>query len=133
MLTKRARYFYDADAVREDSADPEGSAKRYAAPFFVGPKHESGGYSPDGATHTAGMKQFNGSRNLRNVWTIATAPYAAAHFATFPPELAERCIRAGTSEKGCCSAMIPKLRLRSDLTEAQRATVFARLGSRGIA
>lgn len=25
-----------------------------------------------------------------------------AHFATFPPELAERCIKAGTSEKGCC-------------------------------
>ena len=34
--------------------------------------------------------------NARNVWTIATAPYAEAHFATFPPELAERCIRAGS-------------------------------------
>jgi hypothetical protein len=45
-----------------------------------------------------------GSRNLRNVWTIATAPYSEAHFATFPPALAERCIRAGTSERGCCAA-----------------------------
>ena len=42
-------------------------------------------------------------RNLRNVWTIATAPYSEAHFATFPPALAERCIKAGTSERGCCS------------------------------
>jgi hypothetical protein len=45
-----------------------------------------------------------GMRNLRNVWTIATAPYAEAHFASFPPLLAERCIRAGTSERGCCAA-----------------------------
>lgn len=42
------------------------------------------------------------SRNMRDVWTIATAPYAEAHFATFPPELAERCIKAGTSERGAC-------------------------------
>lgn len=35
------------------------------------------------------------SRNIRNVWTIATAPFPDAHFATFPPELAERCIKAG--------------------------------------
>jgi DNA modification methylase len=41
---------------------------------------------------------FNGSltRNLRNVWTIAIAPYPEAHFATFPPDLAERCIKAGS-------------------------------------
>ena len=43
-------------------------------------------------------------RNLRNVWTIATQAYSEAHFATFPAELAERCIRAGTSERGCCAA-----------------------------
>ena len=41
-------------------------------------------------------------RNARNVWTIATQPYSGAHFATMPPELAERCIKAGTSEKGAC-------------------------------
>ena len=43
------------------------------------------------------------TRSCRNVWTIATAPYIHAHFATYPPALAERCIRAGTSERGCCS------------------------------
>jgi DNA modification methylase len=42
------------------------------------------------------------SRNARSVWTIATAPFPEAHFATFPEELAKRCIRAGTSERGCC-------------------------------
>lgn len=102
LLSKSARYFYDADAIREDSVDPEGSAKRYAAPFFAGPKHESGNYSADGAKHTAGMKVFDGSRNARTIWTIATQPFSGAHFATMPPDLAERCIKAGSSEKGCC-------------------------------
>jgi DNA modification methylase len=43
-------------------------------------------------------------RSARNVWSIATSPFSEAHFATFPPELAERCIKAGTSERGCCAA-----------------------------
>lgn len=34
-------------------------------------------------------------RNRRSVWTIATQPFAEAHFATFPEELAETCIKAG--------------------------------------
>jgi DNA modification methylase len=34
--------------------------------------------------------------NARDVWTIASEPFADAHFATFPTALAERCIRAGT-------------------------------------
>ena len=43
-------------------------------------------------------------RNIRTVWTITSKPYRGAHFATMPPELAERCIRAGTSERGVCPA-----------------------------
>jgi len=35
------------------------------------------------------------SRNRRSVWTVATQPYAGAHFATFPPKLIEPCIIAG--------------------------------------
>jgi DNA modification methylase len=104
LLTKSARYFWDAEAVKEQSADPEGSAARYEKPFFVGPKHEAGGYSASGAKHTAGMKTFSGTRNLRSVWTIATQSFSEAHFATFPPALAETCIKAGTSAKGCCPA-----------------------------
>jgi DNA modification methylase len=36
------------------------------------------------------------TRNRRSVWTIATRPYAAAHFATYPPQLVEPCILAGS-------------------------------------
>ena len=45
---------------------------------------------------------FATHRNTRNVWTIATKPFCEAHFATFPTALVERCIKAGTSERGCC-------------------------------
>jgi hypothetical protein len=42
-------------------------------------------------------------RSLRNVWTIATEAYPGSHFATYPTALVERCIKAGTSERGCCA------------------------------
>ena len=41
-------------------------------------------------------------RNKRTVWNISTKPFSEAHFAVFPPEIPETCIKAGTSEKGCC-------------------------------
>jgi hypothetical protein len=44
----------------------------------------------------------DGRRNRRTVWEIATQPFPEAHFATFPEALVEPCIKAGTSERGCC-------------------------------
>jgi DNA modification methylase len=37
-------------------------------------------------------------RNIRTVWTIPTAIYPDAHFATFPTDLVEPCIKAGSRE-----------------------------------
>ena len=61
-------------------------------------------------------EQTSGGRLLRNyedatdavepliadlvVWRMATRPFGEAHFATFPPELAARCIRAGCPPGG---------------------------------
>jgi DNA modification methylase len=36
------------------------------------------------------------NRNKRSVWTVPTAPYADAHFATYPAALITPCILAGT-------------------------------------
>lgn len=41
-----------------------------------------------------------GMRNRRSVWTVPTAPYSGAHFATFPPALIEPCILAGCPAGG---------------------------------
>jgi site-specific DNA-methyltransferase (cytosine-N4-specific) len=43
---------------------------------------------------------YDGGRNPGDVWTIATQPFAEAHFATMPPALAERCILAGCKPGG---------------------------------
>ena len=100
LLSKSQKYYYDVEAIKEASSDPEGSANRYKAPFFAGEKHESGGYSATGATHTKGMKEFDGNRNKRSVWTVTTKPYAGAHFAVFPSDLIEPCILAGAPVGG---------------------------------
>jgi len=47
---------------------------------------------------TSKIEQSPYGRNARNVWTIATQPYAGSHFATMPVDLAERCILAGSAK-----------------------------------
>ena len=42
----------------------------------------------------------DGKRNARDVWQINTKPYRGAHFATFPEEMAGRCIAAGCPNGG---------------------------------
>jgi len=44
------------------------------------------------------------TKNKRDVWIVPTRGYAGAHFATYPVQLIEPCILAGTSEHGCCAA-----------------------------
>jgi DNA modification methylase len=103
LLTKKPSYYFDNDAIREPQS--EGTIERFGngnAPRKPGIKQGGSDrktLSFDQATPDAILP--NG-RSCRNVWTIATHAYSAAHFATYPPELVERCIRAGTSEKGCC-------------------------------
>jgi hypothetical protein len=102
LLAKAARYFYDADAVREDAQLSTIERDNYRRTGYA--KEAGGVGAVNYLNPNSGEFRSCSGRNLRNVWTIATAPYSAAHFATYPPTLAERCIRAGTSERGCCAA-----------------------------
>lgn len=90
LLTKAERYYYDAEAIKEEGA---GRLDRWPG--------SGGRLGQQGFTRNT-VDEVNG-RNKRSVWTIATSPFSEAHFATFPPELPELCIKAGTSEKGCCA------------------------------
>ncbi len=38
------------------------------------------------------------TRSKRSVWSVNTKPYQCAHFAVFPTELIEPCIKAGSVE-----------------------------------
>ena len=90
LLAKSSRYFYDADAIRES----EPGARTDFAP--MGSRNASVGDAVNDRRTVMGDWQRTGSRNKRNVWEIATQPYAEAHFATFPPKLVEPCILAGS-------------------------------------
>ncbi len=114
LLSKSERYHYDADAIREGRTSDE-DANGFRGGAYTGGNIDNGSV---GKRTTVGNKRVRGvpprhgqyetsdqsgldtvgrgaGRNARNVWTIATRPFPEAHFATFPPELAERCILAG--------------------------------------
>ena len=101
LLSKAPRYFYDAEAVRVPQA--ESTLRQFAAgqDRKMGDKAIS---SDKSETRRFEGKQaiLEGGRNLRNVWSVPTHAYSAAHFATFPPKLCDRPIKAGTSERGAC-------------------------------
>jgi len=90
LLTKSAKYFYDHEAIKEKGEYPagtkaaKGSAKRYSTDLVNSRPPE--------------YKVYDGLRNKRSVWKITTKPYKEAHFATFPEELPETCIKAGTQK-----------------------------------
>ena len=88
MLTKRERYFYDADAIREGAVQPDRVRS-----------DQIGGLKGTGVHHSPGG-MFDGSvtRNRRSVWVINPRPYDGAHFAVMPPMLVEPCILAGSRE-----------------------------------
>jgi DNA modification methylase len=97
LMLKSARYFYDADAIGEPMAPASASRYEYA---FGGAKNEAlVEANRDGVgqrTRPVGNRIAAEKRNKRSVWTVATTPYSAAHFAVFPPALIEPCILAGT-------------------------------------
>jgi DNA modification methylase len=95
LLSKSEKYFFDSEAIREESADPIGSAARYKS-SFGGKKNETLLATNQVHTRPIGMREFDGKRNRRSVWTVTTRPYKGAHFATFPPALIEPCILAGS-------------------------------------
>jgi DNA modification methylase len=94
LLTKNARYFYDAEAVREPAeyGRQEGRSA-WVSGGENGDGHRSGG-------NGASVRNPESGRNLRSVWQIATEPYPGAHFATFPQKLVEPCIKAGAPLDG---------------------------------
>ena len=91
LLTKSARYYYNAEAIAEKSIWA-GIDKRSQVKGGVksGGKTATGQYAIDKVTY-----REDGNRNRRSVWTIPTKPFKGSHFAVFPPELPRLCILAG--------------------------------------
>ena len=88
LLTKSAQYFYDAEAIAEKTEQIRG-ARPFGGAGNGKQNHDRNDYLYSGD---------NGTRNKRDVWVVTTQPYPEAHFATFPPDLIEPCILAGSRE-----------------------------------
>lgn len=99
LLSKSNDYFCDQEAVREALERPEEFDRKTPARFGGAQKHE--GYGTRIASGNEYVNRLPG-RNMRDVWEMATHSFKGAHFATFPPELARKCILAGTPEHGVC-------------------------------
>jgi DNA modification methylase len=95
LLTKSERYFYDADAIAEEGSGRIPGNKTPTARRDTGIETAAEGHGI-----FAAQQRRCDTRNARNVWTIATQPFKGSHFATMPPDLAERCIKAGCPRGG---------------------------------
>jgi DNA modification methylase len=85
LLSKQEQYFYDADAIAEKTKiGANGSS------FMRGKTAHR--ISNQGIS----TYSFKPTRNRRSVWNVATTPFADAHFAVMPQELARMCILAGS-------------------------------------
>lgn len=93
LLSKRERYYYDAEAIAEPAANA--SVSRLSQPGLSG---QAGSDRVPGKTNGP-MKAVGSTEraNKRDVWTVASQPYSRAHFATYPPDLIKPCILAGSA------------------------------------
>lgn len=121
QFSKSQKYFFDQEAVKEDvtgNAHARGNGVNPKSRIPTGWDASSGGHNhlrghynnnvarlhipKQNESFAAACCGLVGKRNIRSVWTIPTQGFKEAHFATFPERLPELCIKAGTSEKGCC-------------------------------
>jgi len=127
LITKSKKYYYDAEAIKEPITDT--TAIRLLQKNIdnqEGSSRANGGMKSNGNMKAMGRKKFdknmggsgtsfvdhsgykkadgtymiNPTRNKRNVWTVTTKPFKGAHFATYPKDLIEPCIKAGCPENG---------------------------------
>ena len=89
LLSKNKNYYYNNEAIKEPAKDWGTRDRSY------GKYHNPG----TGLAPHSGLTKSYERKNKRSVWSVTKKPYKGAHFATFPPELIEPCILAG-SEPG---------------------------------
>ena len=89
LLSKSKNYFYDNEAIKEPAKD-WGTRDRTNGKY-----HNPG----SGLAPHSGLTKSYATKNKRSVWSVTVKPYKGAHFATYPEDLVEPCILAG-SEKG---------------------------------
>ena len=91
LLSKSAKYHFDSSAIAEKAAPDTAIRDRDTTRLNNTPGRSRMG----GLVHNSYE-----TRNKRSVWTVNTKPYKGAHFAVFPSELIDPCIKAGCPKGG---------------------------------
>jgi DNA modification methylase len=92
LLSKSSKYYYDIESIKEKAHTTDSTNRN---------RDESRLNNTPGRTRMAGLTTNHYEmKNKRSVWTVTTKPYTGAHFATFPTDLIEPCIKAGCPEGG---------------------------------
>ena len=104
LLSKRAKYYYDADAIREQQKESSIERVKYDMGNFnkakIADKSLVSCINPK-TQKSIRQKTLDGiGRNKRSVWEVTTKPFPEAHFAVFPSKLIEPCILAGCPKGG---------------------------------
>jgi DNA modification methylase len=135
MLTKSARYFYDAEAIKEPVAESTPAREQRG----VSENHKNVDGAPGQTAHSMNKPRLNAklsggnfskkyaeaqpdhggesdrkpytTRNKHSVWRVATKAFSDAHFATFPEDLIEPMIEAGCPKKTCAVCGAPYVRV----------------------
>lgn len=103
LLTKSSRYWFDLDPIREPILHERIRGERGEIIEADRTPYPSGWPKQAGRGRTGNQRKYvgvDGGRNPGSVWDIPTSPFPAAHFATMPPALAERCVLAGCKPGG---------------------------------
>ena len=98
LFSKKPRYFFDYKAIQEESKWNGKDKRSGKGRISYDGKRTEGGVEKTKAQQS--FVSITGRRNKRDVWRIATRPYKEAHFATFPEQLIEPCILAGSRPNG---------------------------------
>lgn len=93
LMAKQQKYYFDNDAIKEDAKYPNGP---------VAPEKIKKGVGMHGMHTREGLSKLGArdKRNKRSVWKVTTKPFKEAHFATFPMDLIEPCVLAGSPVDG---------------------------------
>jgi DNA modification methylase len=91
MFSKSPNYWYDADAIKEPIVSKPHAPRNRPRPGAIRRETEA---------DVLRIWGNDSGRNARSVWHIPQAPYRGTHPATFPPELARRCLRASCPPGG---------------------------------
>ncbi len=105
LFSREARYFYDADAIREPHITFSETSRMRGGRRHLGVRGgtpEAGKNRGNGNLHDARWDQaFHPlGRNRRTVWSVPLGKFPGAHFAVFPEGLVEPCIKAGCPPGG---------------------------------